>query len=659
MPTGGLILGVGDFGVVDLINDATQDATADAQAFADEANAAVQSVGNVVNRELQILPAKAGQAMNIGTPVYISGADGTNIIVSPASNASEATSSKVLGLLMQTLANNGQGSVVTQGKLVGLNTSTATLGNPVWLGVSGALIYGLANKPVAPAHLVYLGVVSRVHVNLGEIIVHVQNGFEMNEIHDFKVLNPIKNDVPTYNPTTQLWENKQPLIVEQFNPDIAFAIIDAQRKMFAWFDMMGKMYADIQLYANSVTTETIENLSITKEKLEQSLQDLLTLLGNYKRFEFNSDFDEYAYAILDEAKKIMFGIRPNGKLNFPTIEEFLFDPEFHEFIYVYKDAEGKILFGIRPDGTISTPFTLGENAVGLNELKQEVLDLIEVEKTIVFWGDSLTFGWGGNGTSTPSVMQDLKPDYTVINCGVGGETVASISARQGGMPCLVTAGFMIPANTSTVEISSNSNKRLKNVFGTNIDPLLQGENGDSINPCWIEGVECTLSWNGSSYFLQRNVAGGARYVKPNSPLFFKGAKAYRDANIVVIEIGQNGGYSTTDEYLEYVESMIRYSRTSNFIVVGNHTGTPLSRAELETACLRKFGSRYINMREYISGNAIYDMNITPTQQDLTAIQNGTFPPSFWLSPQDSVHGNALFYTAKAYKINERFIELGY
>ena len=191
-------------------NSATASANSatNAQVSADGASATAQTVGNVVNRELQILPAKAGSAMNIGTPVYVSSADGTNIIVSPASNASEATSSKVIGLLMQTLANNGQGSVVTGGKLVGLNTSTASLGNPVWLGVNGALIYGLTNKPVAPAHLVYLGAVSRIHATLGEIIVHIQNGFEFNEIHNYLEAGLQDGDVIQYESSSGLYKNK-------------------------------------------------------------------------------------------------------------------------------------------------------------------------------------------------------------------------------------------------------------------------------------------------------------------------------------------------------------------------------------------------------------------------------------------------------------------
>jgi len=42
---------------------------------------------------------KLGEAIAKGQAVYVSSSDGTNMIVSKASNASEATSSKTLGLL--------------------------------------------------------------------------------------------------------------------------------------------------------------------------------------------------------------------------------------------------------------------------------------------------------------------------------------------------------------------------------------------------------------------------------------------------------------------------------------------------------------------------------------------------------------------------------
>jgi hypothetical protein len=151
---------------------------------------------------------KAGVAINKGQAVYVTSADGTNMIVGLASNASEATSSKTMGLLDATVAINGFANVVTEGLLAGLNTSTATAGDPVWLGTGGNLIYGLANKPYAPAHLVFIGIVTRVNSNNGEIFVKVQNGFELDELHnvDLKTTTPINGHLLGFNGT--LWVNK-------------------------------------------------------------------------------------------------------------------------------------------------------------------------------------------------------------------------------------------------------------------------------------------------------------------------------------------------------------------------------------------------------------------------------------------------------------------
>ena len=151
---------------------------------------------------------KLSQAINKGQAVYVSGANGTNILVSKASNTTEATSSKTIGLLETTGAINAIVNVVTDGLLTGLDTSTATIGDPVWLGVSGDLIYGLTNKPFAPAHLVYIGVVTRVNANNGEILIKVQNGFELKEIHDVAISSVADKQLLSYDSATSLWKNK-------------------------------------------------------------------------------------------------------------------------------------------------------------------------------------------------------------------------------------------------------------------------------------------------------------------------------------------------------------------------------------------------------------------------------------------------------------------
>jgi len=146
-----------------------------------------------------------------GTPVYVTGADGTNMLVGKASNASEATSSKTMGLMQSDITTTGgtqTGFVITEGLLSGLNTAGQTAGDPVWLGVNGALIYGLVNKPYAPAHLVFIGIVTKVSAGSGEIFVKVQNGFELKEIHDVDLITttPINGHLLGFDGT--LWVNK-------------------------------------------------------------------------------------------------------------------------------------------------------------------------------------------------------------------------------------------------------------------------------------------------------------------------------------------------------------------------------------------------------------------------------------------------------------------
>lgn len=153
-------------------------------------------------------PVKYAESFTKGQACYVSGGSGTNVLISKADNTSEATSSKTLGLVETTGATNTLSNVITDGILAGLDTSTATIGDPVWLGTAGNLIYGLANKPVAPAHLVYIGVVTRVSATVGEIFVKIQNGFELGEIHNILLASLVNNQTLVYEASTQLWKNK-------------------------------------------------------------------------------------------------------------------------------------------------------------------------------------------------------------------------------------------------------------------------------------------------------------------------------------------------------------------------------------------------------------------------------------------------------------------
>jgi hypothetical protein len=146
----------------------------------------------------------SGSPMTKGQAVYVSGADGTNVTISLSSASAEATSSKTLGLLAQNLANNAFGYVIENGLIAGIDTSAATAGQTVWLGdAAGSRVYGA--PPADPSHSVYLGVVARSNVNNGEILVQVQNGYELDELHDVFV-NGVSTALPlVYNSTSSGW----------------------------------------------------------------------------------------------------------------------------------------------------------------------------------------------------------------------------------------------------------------------------------------------------------------------------------------------------------------------------------------------------------------------------------------------------------------------
>jgi hypothetical protein len=93
--------------------------------------------------------------------------------------------------------------------LDGLNLGgTWADGDPVYLGASAGAI--TKTKPYAPDHLVYLGVVERANAGNGIMYVRVQNGYELQELHNVSAQTPVDGDTLIYNSTTGLWEANQP-----------------------------------------------------------------------------------------------------------------------------------------------------------------------------------------------------------------------------------------------------------------------------------------------------------------------------------------------------------------------------------------------------------------------------------------------------------------
>ena len=142
-----------------------------------------------------------------GQAVYLFSASGNKASVKLANNTSDATSAKTFGLAAENIAPNNNGFIICQGVLDGLNLGAYNAGDTLYLGATAGSY--TAVKPYAPNHLVYIGIVERANNGNGQIYVKVQNGYELDEIHDVDLISvaPVNNDILTYvTGTPNLWK---------------------------------------------------------------------------------------------------------------------------------------------------------------------------------------------------------------------------------------------------------------------------------------------------------------------------------------------------------------------------------------------------------------------------------------------------------------------
>lgn len=148
--------------------------------------------------------------------VKVAGAQGQRLAVELARANNDLNSADTLGVVIETIAPNQEGFIMTVGQLEGINT-TGSLQGETW--ADGDVLYlspttagRVTNvKPNGlTGHIVVIGYVEYAHANNGKIYVKVMNGWELAELHDVYI-NPgtlANNDALLYDSTAQLWENQ-------------------------------------------------------------------------------------------------------------------------------------------------------------------------------------------------------------------------------------------------------------------------------------------------------------------------------------------------------------------------------------------------------------------------------------------------------------------
>jgi len=276
---------------------------------------------------------------------------------------------------------------------------------------------------------------------------------------------------------------------------------------------------------------------------------------------------------------------------------------------------------------------------------------------IVCWGDSLTYGTGGDGVSYPSVMEaclhEERMYIPVVNMGIGGENTVTIAGRAGAIPFKVKE-FTIPSESVPVEISFVQED------GKPIRPLIESDAG--INPCMINGVSGRLTGEkkedgGAAYFFTRSDPGESVYVQEGTEVETWAASQFSDY-IYVVFMGENHGWNSIQDLAEQQQAILsmQNGQKGKYIVVGLPTGMREERQELEEYLQEVYGDRFLNIREYLSTKGIYDAGLKPSKEDLYRMEKGMIPRALL---SDEVHFNAEGYRLIGKYMYDRMRELGY
>ena len=189
-----------------------------------QANSATWSSGVLGTSETLIAEVKNAESitLNRGDVVYAFGSTGNKLSVKLASNLDDTTSSKTIGVVNGTIAAGGTGFITSVGRMDQLALGSFNDGDSLWLDSTAGDFTNV--KPIQPRHGVFIGIVERANNGDGIAYIKIQNGYELNEIHDVLVTNVSAGDFLQRNSSNTLWV-PVPLSANEWN--LTYSIVQS------------------------------------------------------------------------------------------------------------------------------------------------------------------------------------------------------------------------------------------------------------------------------------------------------------------------------------------------------------------------------------------------------------------------------------------------
>jgi lysophospholipase L1-like esterase len=389
-------------------------------------------------------------------------------------------------------------------------------------------------------------------------------------------------------------------------------------------------------------------------------------------------FGDYAQPFADKDGYVSGGVQLDGVWNFeksPRVkgqsDTTLRPLNTTGYTHALTDKDGYVALGVRLDGSVVAPkLVLPPGAISdpLADANLMAGYTKSSRYRVAAIGDSLTDGYfGGVGNQDadayPAKLQALMPaGVTVFNLGNSGYTTDEEAVRIGALPVpLTVTGGSIPASgpvdvTTTAVIGWRPSGTTRTIPGT------------------LAGVAGTLTRSSSDtvFTFTRTTTGTA--VAVTAGTLFVPDFAGHEGDTAIILLGRNnvsfsvqGADTSIAEHVEKgIARIVNWltPQIKHVLVVSATTTTSETSgtggyaivADINARLAAAYPSRFLDLRTYLAHQAIYDLGLTPTTADNTAMTGDTLPPSIM---DDNTHWSKATATLVAAQINNYLTTRGW
>lgn len=369
---------------------------------------------------------------------------------------------------------------------------------------------------------------------------------------------------------------------------------------------------------------------------------------------------------------------------------------------------------------------MGENVTGKN-------DYYKNGRGIACWGDSMTEGMGSDEGyiltdvgrvdisyyTSPYTIEKLT-GYRTYNLGVSGEKSDEISRRAGGLGMYTDRDLYITKYEYIDVVLVDKNGEPIHMYDYSGYGIEYNEYPDTV---YIDGILCQIenryedkvskqqqdiedaeenseNWldilqdlgeelipgdyenlNPEDYVVGIRICDNIDenqpdelYVAQGNQVIPKAAEDHRN-DILIIEMGSNGGWDNYDELIAQYQSIIDYTGCEDYIIVGDtddpgssladegvinmdnsEGGTGKNYTDWEVALRDAFGEHFFNTRVYMLEYGLSNCGLKASALDRLYAAFGCISGKL---RSDWTHFNAYGYYAKGLGLYQKGVELGY